>query len=138
MFDLPVHPIFVHFPVALLTLAWLLLVLHHWTGRERQRSLAWSLEVIGILTLPITIITGMIDTGGISFLTSPRWDLPLVWHFLTASAGAVVFAGHGIWRYRTQRAGSMVAATWDLGLVTAGFWLILFAGLLAGELVYGT
>lgn len=138
MFDLPVHPIVVHFPVALLTLAWLFVVLHHWTGAQSQRSLGWFLEVIGIIGLPITIVTGLIDTGGLGFIISPQWDLPLVWHFLVASAGAVAFTAHGLMTFRASRAGSELSVVLDLGLSTVGFWLILFAGLLAGELVYGT
>lgn len=137
MFDLPLHPIFVHFPVALLTLAWLFLLAHYWTGAERPKALSAVMETVGIIALPVTIVTGLIDTSGISFLTSPNWGLPLVWHFLLASGGAVAFTAHGLMRLRASRAGSDLGISWDLGLSTTGFWLIVFAGLLAGELVYG-
>lgn len=116
-FDLPVHPVVVHFPLAMLVAAWVSLLLEH-----RTRSATWAdrtrlFEVIGVATLPITIVAGFIDTRGFSPLTNPRWELPLIWHLLAALTGAALFTAHWAWRRNRVTAGGG-AAILDVGLAT--------------------
>ncbi|HET9444086.1 MAG TPA: DUF2231 domain-containing protein [Acidimicrobiales bacterium] len=133
---LPVHPIVVHFPIALLTVAWVSLLVGHlrpagpWTARARV------FETIGVAALPLTILAGFVDTRGVEFVLRRRWDLPLLWHTLVALAASATFAAHWAWGRRAARRGGDTSPWADVGLATAGLWLVLMAGLIAGEMVY--
>lgn len=93
-FELPVHRAVVHFPVAMLTATWVCLLLLHATARSRWASRAWLFEVIGVVTLPFAIGAGFVDLRGFDTVLDPRWDHPLIWHIIAASAGAVLFTVH--------------------------------------------
>ena len=135
-FDLPVHPMLVHFPLALLITAWVCLLLQHGFRVQPWADRARFLETVGVATFPFTILAGVIDLRGVSQLTSPSWDLPLVWHVIAALIGATLFTVHLFWRRgRDVSIGS--AAVVDVGLSTAALWSIVLAGAIAGEMVYG-
>ncbi len=134
--SLPIHPIFVHFPIAMLTIAWLLIVLGHLTGIGRWTGLARSIEWIGIAFLPLTLLSGLRDAAGLDLATDLRWDQPLLWHILFGSAAAVAFVAHAVWRYHADHRGR-ASVRLDVSLSSIGFWLLMMSGLVAGEMVYG-
>ena len=131
---LPIHPAFVHFPIALLTLTWIFVLAGHFrTALVPDLVVGWF-EWLGIAFLPLTILTGVFDADGLGFLAERIWSQPLIWHFLAAISASIVFTGHALWRRKRTASDRNV---WiDTGLVTLGFWLLLVAGLLAGEMVY--
>ena len=133
-FDLPVHPIVVHFPLAMLTTAWVCLLCRYGLRYQRWGKRARTFETIGVATLPFAIIAGFVDTRGFKFLTDVRWDQPLVWHAIVSLGTAGVFAGHWWWQ-GTERPTTRTAIT-DLGWATVGLWGLLLAGAIAGEMVY--
>lgn len=134
-FDLPVHPAVVHFPLAMLTAAWVCLV-----GRYGLRDLRWgtwsrTFETVGVATLPVTIAAGVVDTRGIGFLTDARWDQPLVWHAMASLSASAIFLGHWWWQRVTPSA-SVRGGVIDLGWATLGLWALVLTGAIAGEMVY--
>jgi uncharacterized membrane protein len=138
-FRLPVHPPFVHFPVAMLTLVWGMLVLRYATGDIRWDARARLMHLIGVASLPIVLATAIIDTRGFRFVTDARWDAALIWHALAGGVVAAVVFAHFLWRRRyaaEQLTGRL--AVMDLTLASVAFWTLLAATLLAGEMVYGT
>jgi uncharacterized membrane protein len=130
-FALPVHPAIVHFPVAMLSAAWVCLLLRYATGDERWDGRSRIFEIVGVVALPLTIAAAFIDTRGIGFLLEPRTDAPLIWHMTAGLVTAGAFTAHYLWRHRLP-----VAA--DVALATLGMLALVAAGLLAGEMVYGT
>ncbi|HVL32155.1 MAG TPA: DUF2231 domain-containing protein [Actinomycetota bacterium] len=138
-FRLPVHPPLVHFPIALLVLAWIFLLIRYSTGDVRWDERSRLIERIGVATLPVVVIAAVIDTRGFSFLSPPRWDAPLVWHALGGICVSIVFAGHLLWRTRfpVGRLTGRLAAL-DLSVASFGVWLLLAVGLIAGEMVYAS
>lgn len=134
-FDLPVHPILVHFPLAMLTAAWVCLLCRYGLRDQRWGERAKTFETIGVATLPITIIAGFVDTRGFEFATNIRWNQPLVWHAIVSIVATVIFAGHWWWQ-RTARPPSIRMAVADLGWLTLGVWALVLTGAIAGEMVY--
>jgi uncharacterized membrane protein len=134
--DLPVHPAVVHFPLALLVLSWVCVILQHGWASEPWGERARFLEVVGVATLPVAILAGVVDLRGVGLLVSPDWDLPLIWHVLTALAATALFAGHLLWR-RGRDVATQGAAAVDVAMSTGATWLLVLAGAIAGEMVYG-
>lgn len=134
--DLPVHPAIVHFPLALLVLSWVCVLLQHGTASESWAERARLLELVGVSTLPFAILAGVVDLRGVSLLLSPDWDLPLIWHVLAALASAALFTAHLFWR-RHRDVQARGAAVVDVAMSTSATWLLVLAGAIAGELVYG-
>lgn len=133
---LPIHPAIVHFPVAMLSTSWFLTVLGHMTHPARGVDLSRTLEWIGVFALPFAIASGLRDAGS-DFLVQREWDEPLIWHFLSATTAATLFTTHALWRRAAGREGALSAPWIDLGLSTAGFWSLVMAGLIAGEMIFG-
>ena len=137
-FALPVHPIVVHFPLAMLAAAWVCLLARYVTGKEEWRERERLFEAIGVWTLPLAIVGGFIDTRGFEPLTSPRFEEPLIWHIVAATVGCAAYAARFVWSRqpaRVRRTRRWV--TTDMVLATAGLWLLILAGAIAGEMVYG-
>lgn len=136
-FDLPVHPVFVHFPIALLTLTWLLLIAGHagWGDSERWLALAPMAEWIGVIAFAPTVLTGFRDAGWFELFDDVAFSQPLIWHVLLGLATVGVYTSHAVWRRGRTIEGASVGI--DLGLASAGFWLLAMTGLVAGEVVYG-
>jgi uncharacterized membrane protein len=137
-FALPVHPILVHFPLAMLAAAWVCLLVRNATGKEQWRQRERLFEAIGMWTLPLAVLAGFIDTRGLEPVTSPQFDQPLFWHIVAATAGCAAYAARVVWsRKPTLVRGTRRWATTDVVLATAGLWLLVLAGTIAGEMVYG-
>jgi len=134
---MPVHPPLVHFPIAMLTVAWAMLIIRYTTGDPKWDRMARPFQVIGVASLPLVLISAVIDTRGFNFITQVRWDAPLIWHAIAGVLTASLFAGHFLWRRRYQPEefrGTL--AVLDVGVASVGVWVLLTAGLLAAEMVY--
>jgi hypothetical protein len=137
-FALPIHPVVVHFPLAMLAAAWVCLLAAHLTGKEQWRDRERLFEAIGVWTLPLALVGGFIDTRGFEPLTSPRFDQPLIWHIVAATAGCAAYAARFAWSRRPALVRRTPRwATTDVVLATAGLWLLVLAGAIAAEMVYG-
>lgn len=137
-FDLPVHPAVVHIPVAMLSAAWVCILLRHATQRTEWTDRARLFETIGVTALPFSIAAGLIDLRGVEPLAEARWDQPLIWHVLAAVGGSALFATHAVVVRRLAARNDRPHVVFDLGLSTAGLWFIVLAGMLAAEMIYAT
>ena len=95
MLDLPLHPIVVHFPLALLALAWLCLVIHYVRGGDVWSQRAGLLEVVGVVALLPTVVAGFVDTRGFGFMIHARWDAPLIWHSIAGLFNHLLIIWYG-------------------------------------------
>jgi uncharacterized membrane protein len=54
----PIHPMIVHFPIALLTTGWCFDALARWRRHERLREASLYLLITGVLAAALAILTG--------------------------------------------------------------------------------
>jgi hypothetical protein len=121
----------------MLVMAWGYTALRYLSGRTGWRERARTFERVGVAVLPVTLVAGFIDTRGIEFLRDRRWDQPLIWHMIIASATTVIFVVHFVWSRRLGAEVTMRTAAVDLSLMTLGLWGLLLSGAIAAEMVYG-
>ncbi len=69
-----IHPLFVHFPIALTLIALLFELLYVGSGRDRWRSIATVLIYVSAMSAVVTVITGYIAADAIGH-DSPGHDL---------------------------------------------------------------
>lgn len=134
---LPIHPILVHFSIAMLTAAWICLLVRYATGDARWEDRWRMFELVGVFTLPLTIVTAFIDTRGFGFLIHPRTEAPLIWHMTAGLVAAAAFGAHYLWRRRSTPVTRTSLIAIDIALVTFAFIALVASGLIAGEMVYG-
>lgn len=137
-FDLPVHPVVAHVPVAMLGAGWVALVLRYVVRRPDFEAHARLFLLVGVVSLPFTIVAGFIDTRGVDFVLDPRWDQPLIWHMTSGLATTGLLTGHLLWRRRALDHPTRRVVALDLAWVTAGVWVMVLAGAIAGEMVYAS
>lgn len=153
-FPVPIlHPIFVHFPIVFLigssatALAYL-----HWQSRPELRVLTWWMLPAGWLSLLVTIITGIVDQGGLPPDAPYRTLLNL-----HTTSGLILALLYGDLLYRgwlhwsRQQSGStkpgrevvtgdffdQPGRKWPLTIqLLLGIALVIGSGWLGGELVY--
>lgn len=135
-FALPVHPIVVHFPLAMLAAAWVCALSLAVTGRTVWSQRTELFEAVGVLALPVTIAAGFVDTRGLGPLLERKWDQPLIWHVLISLVAAAMFFGHLLWRRRQATPLRFPAAAVDIAWLTLGLWMLVLSGAIAGEMVY--
>lgn len=132
---LPVHPIVVHFPIALLTIVAFLVFLRHGRGRDELETFIMPALTTGVAILPIVFLAGLRDAGWGDLWTDRAWDQPLMWHAIAGSTTIILFVVYFLLR-RSWVAQNYVRPRADLYLSTAGLWLLIMTGLIAGEMVY--
>lgn len=152
--NLPVlHPILVHFPIVfLLGCSATALAYLHWQSRPELRLLTWWMLPAGWLSLLVTIITGIVDQGGLPPDAPYRTILNL--HttsglVLTLLYGDLLYRGWLHWsRLRHgETKGDRGAVTgdfldqpgrkWPMTIqLLLGIGLVILSGWLGGELVY--
>jgi uncharacterized membrane protein len=133
--DLPFHPAIVHFPIALLTIVWVLVYVRHWRARADLEPFIASSLLVGVASLPFTLLSGLRDARWGELLAGWEWGDPLSWHVLFALSSAVVFTAHFLYRRSSKRSGTLSARR-DLLLASSGFWLLVMTGLIAAEVVH--
>lgn len=133
----PVHPMFVHFPIALFTVALGADVLGRWRPGPEARTVGFWCVVLAVLGAAAAVAAGLVDMY--------RADLADATHrfvHLHRDSGLILLAALALlafWRWRIWRRPSASAGVSSSYLAAAGvvFVLVLFQGWFGGELVYG-
>ena len=133
LFGHPLHPMTVHFPIALYLLGVLLTLLHLGWGRtEAELFAAWSFRLSGLATL-VSALVGLIDQNQLA-VDDPRWA-SLNLHI---TGGVILLLLNGLLVYmRFRWPEVLLNRRWSyLGLMTLGVVVVLITAWLGGELVY--
>lgn len=130
----PIHPMIVHFPIALLLASWLFdLLALRWRGKQfRETSL--SLLVLGVLAAGVAVLTGHVAEDAVERSGIPKQAIET--HEELAFAVLWVFVGLlgmrlvSYWGVMRERPALV------LGLGLAGSLLLVVASYFGGDLVY--
>lgn len=133
---LPIHPVLVHFPVALFTISFGLVHFRYWRGRSQVDDLIDLCLAGGVIALPLVILAGLRDAKWFELFNDVEWGQPLIWHFVAAMTTAAMFTTYLFWRRAALKQGTLTPLP-DIGFVTISFWMLLLTGLIGGEMVFG-
>jgi uncharacterized membrane protein len=126
------HPIFSHFPIALLVLAVVLSVAGRWIGGLKETT--WILLIFGALSALVSSATGIIahfpyEETSLATTIEQHQNLGL--------ATTALFLLLTIWRWLARRKGSDNGTSWCfLACLSAGLLFMALVGGTGGSLVY--
>jgi len=131
---LPLHPRFVHFPIALSLAGVLFLVLGLFRRQERFTGYGqWSL-LLGWLGIVAAVVTGLIDQTGAP--QEPEVTAIINQH-ITAGIALLIASGLALyWPLRNKKLWTTPARWGYVALLVAIVLLVLMEGWLGGQLVY--
>jgi uncharacterized membrane protein len=134
-FSHPLHPMTVHFPIALYLLGVLLTVAYLWRGQTDYERFAYWSFVLSWLTTIMASLVGLIDQNQLE-LTDPRRNN--VSAHITAGVGLLITNGLLIYmRFRWSDVLTRRHRWLYLGLMAFGVLAVLATAWLGAELVYG-
>lgn len=128
------HPLFVHFPIALLlssvALSW---AGRFWPGKGLDQA-AWYTLLLGLAGTVVTLLSGLVAAQGVAADSPAMATLNI--HRLLGIATFVLFGVLAIWSWRSKGAISGSKRTLYTLLQIVGVVLIVAVGFFGGELVY--
>jgi uncharacterized membrane protein len=127
------HPLIVHFPIAMWTLLFATVVLQRWW--PSAQAVGWVAQWVGVGASIIAVITGLRDHEAYEG-TSAAASIQV--HEFLALGTAALFAILTIWRFIGRRRGTDPFSRWYFVVpVTIGFLLLVLVGATGGQLVFG-
>jgi len=132
-FDHPLHPITVHFPIALYLLGVGLTVGYLWRKHDDMEQFAYWCFSLSLVMAVLSALTGLIDQNQLT-LDDPRRDA--VDNHITMAIGFMIINGSIVY-LRLRWSDVLTRYRWVyLGLLGLGTIAILLTAWLGGELVY--
>ena len=130
---MPVHPRFVHFPIAFLFVSAIALLYAIARREDAVARWGWVAMLIGWLALLPAILTGLVDQSRVS--GDPEWTSAVNRH-ITGGIGSLVVFGYALYeRLRTKR--PLPDRPWLLALVLGlGLGVLILTGEWGGRLAY--
>lgn len=131
--DHPLHPIFTHFPMALLMTSLLWDIIGLWSGESIWWTMSYWSILVGIITAVFALITGLIELTKIA--KGDPAESVAIRHMVVVLLAVGMFAGSFFFRYSSPvPSGFFLYGALFFSLI--GLLLLLFGGMLGGELVY--
>ena len=134
MFFQPVHPMFVHFPIALYLLGVLLTLGYLWRHNPEFERFAYWVFLLAWIAAAFAALTGLVDLGSLAPNDVRRDSINR--HI---TSGVALFIVNGLVVYFRFRWPDVLASSrrWAyLVLIAAGVVIVVITGWLGGRLVY--
>jgi uncharacterized membrane protein len=130
----PLHPRFVHFPIALSLVGAAFIAFGVWRKQERWTSYGQITLVLGWIGILVAVITGLIDQ---TFAPDDAAVAALLNQHITAGIALIVAVGLAIyWPLRNKKLWQTSAKWGYLALLAAIVLLVIVEAWLGGKLVY--
>src|SRR4051812_13887154 len=130
----PIHPAIVHFPIALIVVAFFADLFGRKSARPSVRNFGFGSLLLALGLGVITLIAGYIDMVRLP-LANPAHDYVHV-HMYSGFVLAAVLIALTFWRWRIFRSGTQSIKGSYFGLAVVLLVLTLFQGWYGGELVF--
>ncbi len=130
----PIHPAIVHFPIALIIVAFFADLFFRKSQRPSLRNFGFGCLLAALGLGVVTLIAGYYDMVRLP-LTEPSHDYVHI-HMYTGFALAAVLIALTFWRWRILRSSAQMVSGSYLGLGIVLLALTLFQGWYGGEMVY--
>lgn len=130
IFDHPIHPMIVPFPIAFLMSALLTDIAYWQTRLELWASISTWLIGLGLVTALFAAIAGFIDFGGSRAIRAIRKS----WYHMAANLLAIVLSAANFAVH--MREGEMAVLTSGIILSAVVAFLLAFSAWMGGELVF--
>ncbi len=128
-----IHPMFVHFPLALLSVGLLFDILGYFFKKQSLSSTGWWCFSLGVLSAVVTVFTGMQAANTVTVSGETKEILESHEHFQITST--IVFVVLWIWRsFSRQNPPKSAIIYFVIAAVTVG--AIVYGAHYGGELVY--
>jgi uncharacterized membrane protein len=134
MLGQPIHPMVVHFPIALYLLGVLFTLGYLWRRvSDYERFAQWSF-LLAWISVAVNALIGLVDLGVLAPGDPRRGTIN---NHITAGVALLILNGLVVY-YRVRWADVLISARrWQyLGLMAAGVVALVITGWLGGELVY--
>lgn len=128
------HPLFVHFPIALLLSGVALSWAERFWPEKGLKQAAWYTLLLGLAGTVFTLITGLLDAQRVSLDNPAMATLNL--HRALGIATFVLFGALAFWSWRSKGVISGRNRALYTVIQIVGVALIVTVGFLGGELVY--
>jgi uncharacterized membrane protein len=129
------HPVFIHFPFALLLVALLLEIAAMVFKRDEFSRAAWWNQILGTIGLAAAVASGLLAAQTVRMDGPARAVFDI--HQQIAFLAAASFAGLLFWRISTKGKIPAEPRHLFLALLAAAVLLMTVGAWLGGELVYG-
>ncbi len=128
-----IHPMFVHFPLALLSVGLLFDILGYFLKKQSLTSAGWWCFSLGVLSAIVTVITGLQAEGTVTVSGEAEKMLENHEHFQITST--IVFVVLWIWRSLTREKTPKLAIIYFV-ISAIAVAAIIYGAHYGGELVY--
>lgn len=133
----PIHPATVHFPVALLPMAFLLELIGHLGNRSELRKAALWLLIIGVMTAWLAVLTGYLAQEHASQTVTDSRGLELLsLHANMSYFTAALWSGILLFRIYLERPDTHRWSRLFLAFALLGTLSVSFTSYLGGRMVY--
>ncbi len=126
------HPVVVHFPIALFVSAMGLELFAVVLKKEKLHSVAWINFILAVLGSAAAAVTGLLEAERLHLISHPVFNTHRLFGFLTAGLGVAALALLGLLKRRSDRWFRflfLITLIWVVSLVSIGSYY-------GGRLVY--
>lgn len=127
-----IHPILVHFPIALFISAMGLEILAIVFKKEKLQEASWINFILAVLITPLVVLTGLAEAKSLH-LSHKIADIHKLFAFLTFGASSI--SGIGLWIIKKRFSKKTFTITFFILLISVVI-LVSICGYYGGRLVY--
>jgi len=129
----PIHPMFVHFPIALTGAAFLFILIAHWKNNASLETAAYFNNILAMLGSLVAGVTGYLDNANNYDGLAPNAGVKII----LAALLLLLTAGISISRYRNPNLFQTANRFLYVGSYALSFLIAFILAFLGGIILYG-